>query len=142
MELEESDQFLSEYFELFDIIEFIIENGIICIKELEQEKYKDIYPKDISTLRKKLNKMVERKYLRKEPARWHDKNKSHFVYCSTENLEELLILLHNRLSALIHKSFKIKEIENLDVKLLEDLISRGQLFEMQKSAKASGANFS
>lgn len=142
MELEESDQFLLKYFELFNIIESIIENGIICINELEQEKYKDIFPKDITTLRKKLNEMVERKYLRKEPARWHDKNKSHIVYCCTENLKEIIILMHNRLSALIHKSFKIEEIENLDGKLLEDLISRGQLFEMQKSAKASGANFS
>lgn len=142
MELEESDQFLSEYFELFNIIEFIIENGKIYFNELEQEKYKDLYPKDISTLRKKLNKMVERKYLRIESARDHEINNAHIFYCSTGNLEELIILLYNRLSAFINKSFKIKEIENLDVKLLEDLISRAQLFETQKSAKAIGANYS
>lgn len=142
MELEESDQFLLKYFDLYKIFELIIENGKIYFNELEQEKYKDIYPKHISTLRKKLNEMIELKYLRIESAREHEINKSHIVYCSTGNLEKLIILLYNRLSALIHKSFKIKDIENLDVKLLEDLISRGQLFETQKSAKALGANFS
>ena len=142
MELKESDRFLLQYFELFNIIELIIENGKIYFNELEQEKYKDIYPKHISTLRRKLNEMVELKYLRIESARDHEINNTHIIYCSTGNLEKLIILLHNRLSALIHKSFKIKEIENLDVKLLEDLISRGQLFETQKSAKALGANSS
>ena len=146
MELEKSEQFLLQNFELFKVIESIIENGKICINELdrlrEREKFKDIYPKGISTLRRKLNKMVECKYLRKESAREHEKNKAHFVYCCTENLKKSMILLHNRLSALIHTSFEIDEIENLDVKLLDDLISRGQLFEMQKSARALGSNLS
>ncbi len=146
MELEEFDKFLMEFFELFKVIETIIENKKICIQELnrlkDHENNKNIYSKSISTLRRKLNKMVDHKYLQKESARWHDKDNAHFVYLNTPNLEEILILIYNRLSALINRKFDIDVIEKLDVRLLEDLISRVRLYEMQRSAKALGSNLS
>ena len=144
MGLKEFDWFLLKYFELFKVIELIIKNGKICVNELdrpkEQEKYQDIFPKSIFTLRRKLNEMVESKLLQKETTKEHEKNNAHYVYSNTGNLEELIILLHNRLSVLIKESINLKEIKYLDIKLLEDLISRGRLFETQKSAKVLETN--
>lgn len=145
-ELKELDRFLLEFFELFKVIELIIEKGFICFKELDrpenQEEGTSIYSKSISTLRRKLNKMVGRKYLQKEPARWHDKDNAHFTYNSTQNLKKILVLLHNRLSALlINRKISLDVIEKLDVELLERLISRVQLYEIEKSAKILGTNF-
>jgi hypothetical protein len=146
MELEESDKFLMEFFELFKVIERIVENDNICIKELnrpkDHENNKKIYSKSISTLRRKLNKMVDYKYLLKESARRHDKDNAHFVYGKTDNLQEILILMHNRLSILINRKIDKAVIEKLDVRLLEDLISRVRLNEMLNTTKALGSNLS
>lgn len=152
-ELNELDQFLSHHFDLFEIIEDIIENRFVCFKELHKSENQGedtcVYSKSVFTLRKDLNEMANRKYLqkkrivrekRKEPTTEKNIDNAHYTYHSTETLERLIVLMHNRLSALINKSFNLKEIKFLDVKLLEDLISRLNLYEEIKTAKALGTN--
>ena len=140
-ELKELDRFLQEFFDLFKVIELIIEKGFICFKELykpeNQEEGTNIYSKGISTLRREINKMVDCNYLQKESARRHKKKKSHFAYAGTQNLKIILVLLHNRLSALLinYDKIDLDVIEKLDVELLERLISRMRLYETKKSAK-------
>lgn len=105
MESEEFDKIIMRYFAIFPVIEYIIQNGKLCVSELQKNPslHEKLYSKSISTLRRKLNTLVERGLLSKESTREQDTPEKHDVYFSTPKLESMLISISDLLFDVLHK---------------------------------------
>lgn len=114
--MEEFDKIMKEVFASFRVLEHIMFFGKLCVNELQTDPWLHgkLYPKSISTLRRKLNSLVKHGILSKESARTYDIPHVHHVYCATPKLNSVMVSIRNSLLDILDKSnlARIGEVEH------------------------------
>lgn len=140
------DRNLLKNFELFLIIQYIIKNKFLCVRDLKNdpELLSKLYAKSISTLYRDLDRLVECGFLRKDSARKEGKKYSQKVYCKTSKLEIEFLSMYNQISAFINdpKAISLDFMGIIDIEILKDLISRVDLFGKQNNTTIPASNIS
>jgi len=105
--MEEFDRtMIDDIFSLFRVLEHIKFHGKLCVNELQTDPWlhEKLYPKSISTLRRKLNSLVKHGILSKESARTYDIPHAHHVYFATPKLQSVMVAIRNYLLEILNKS--------------------------------------